>query len=82
MLSRAGHAQMCKALDMPALMATTNNPAVKAFGDRILAGRMAPKAVIWACMHQLAMLIFGVLRSGLPFDRRTVAVSHIADVAA
>jgi hypothetical protein len=43
---------------------------------------MAPKAVIWACMHKLTMLIFGVLRSGLPFDRRTVAVSHIVNVAA
>jgi hypothetical protein len=29
---------------------------------------LAPKAVVGACMHRLAMLIYGVLRSGQPFD--------------
>ncbi|WP_269629818.1 hypothetical protein [Pelomonas sp. BJYL3] len=27
-----------------------------------------PQAIIGACMHKMAMLIFGVLRSGRPFD--------------
>ena len=56
--------------------AASSNPVVKAFGDRLRAGGMAPKAVIGACMHKLAMLIFGVLRSGLPFDPR-IAVPRV-----
>ncbi len=70
MLSRAGHADMRRALYMPALVASRHNPAVKAFGDRLRNAGMAPKAVIGACMHKLAMLIYGVLRSGVPFDPR------------
>ncbi|WP_416136248.1 transposase [Aquabacterium sp. A7-Y] len=64
MISRAGHAQMRRALYMPALVASRHDPAVKAFGDRLRATGMAPKAVIGACMHKLAILIYGVLRSG------------------
>lgn len=67
-ISRAGHSLMRTALYMPAMVASKHNPAVKAFGDRLRAGGMAPKAVIGACMHKLAMLIYGVLRSGRPFD--------------
>jgi len=70
MLSRAGHAEMRRALYMPALVASKHNPAVKAFSDRLRCAGMAPKAVVGACMHKLAMLIYGVLRSGLPFDPR------------
>jgi len=70
MISRAGHGEMRRALYMPALVASRHNPAVKAFGDRLRAAGMAPNAVIGACMHKLAMLIYGVLRSGLPFDSR------------
>jgi transposase len=70
MLSRAGHSEMRRALYMPALVASRHNPAIKAFGDRLRANGMAPKAVIGACMHKLAMLIYGVLRSGMPFDPR------------
>ena len=66
--SRAGHGEMRKALYMPALVALRHNPLVKTFGERIKSTGLAPKAVVGACMHKLAMLIYGVLRSGLPFD--------------
>ena len=66
--SRAGHAAMRKALYMPALAALRHNPVAKAFGERIKLTGLAPKAVVGACMHKLAMLIYGVLRSGQPFD--------------
>jgi transposase len=41
---------------------------VKTFGERIKLIGLAPKAVVGACMHKLAMLIYGVLRSGQPVD--------------
>jgi Transposase IS116/IS110/IS902 family len=66
--SRTGHTAMRKALYMPALVALRHNPLVKTFGDRIKLTGLAPKAVVGACMHKLAMLIYGVLRSGQPFD--------------
>jgi len=68
MLNRKGHAQMRRALYMPALVAMRHNPVVQQFSSRLRASGMAPKAVIGACMHKLASLIFGVLRSGVPFD--------------
>ena len=67
-LSRAGHSEMRRALYMPALVALRHNPLVKTFGERIKLTGLAPKAVVGACMHKLAMLIYGVLRSGQPFD--------------
>jgi transposase len=70
MLSRAGHTQMRTALYMPARVASRHNPVVKAFGDRLRLAGLAPKAVVGACMHKLALLIYGVLRSGTPFDAR------------
>lgn len=75
MLSRAGHVQMRTALYMPALVASRHNPVVKAFGDRLRTAGLAPKAVVGACMHKLAMLIYGVLRSGVPFDPRIARLS-------
>jgi transposase len=68
MLSRTGHTAMRTALYMPAIVAMRHNLAVKAFGDRLRSHGMAPKAVIGACMHKLATLIFGVVHSGKPFD--------------
>ena len=59
---------MRKALYMPALVALRHNSVVMRFGERLKAKGHAPKSVIGACMHKMAMLIFGVLRSGKPFD--------------
>ena len=60
---------MRRALYMPALVARRHNAAVTVFGDRLREAGLAPKAVVvGACMHKLVMLIYGVLRSGKPFD--------------
>ena len=55
-------------VSLPALVALRYNPLVKIFGERMKLTGLAPKAVVGACMHKLAMLIYGVLRSGQPFD--------------
>jgi len=68
MMSRTGHAGMRTALYMPALVAQRHNPVVRRFAERLKTTGHAPKAIIGACMHKMAMLIFGVLRSGRPFD--------------
>lgn len=68
MMSRSGHADLRKALYMPGLVARRRNPVLKAFGDRLQAGGMAPKAVVGAVMRKLAHIIYGVIKSGQPFN--------------
>lgn len=68
MMSRTGHADLRRALYMPGLVARRHNPALKAFGDRLNAAGLAPKAVVGAVMRKLAHLIYGVINSGKPFE--------------
>jgi transposase len=68
MMSRTGHSAMRAALYMPALVARKHNPTLITFADRLTATGMAKKAVIGAVMHKLAHLIYGVIRTGKPFD--------------
>jgi transposase len=68
MLRRTGHAQLRNALYMPGLVALRHNAAIRQFGQRLRASGLAPKAVVGAAMRKLVHLIFGVLRSGRPFD--------------
>ncbi len=70
MLSRAGHKALRNALYMPGLVARRHNAALKAFGDRLSATGLAPKAVIGAIMRKLAHFIYGVIKSGKPFDMK------------
>ena len=68
MISRAGHAQLRRALYMPGLVARRHNPVLRAFGDRLRDAGLAPKAVVGAVMRKLVHLIYGVIKSGRPFD--------------
>ncbi|MBL0037597.1 MAG: hypothetical protein IPP36_01805 [Nitrosomonadales bacterium] len=53
---------------MPELVARRHNPALRAFGDRLSSTGLVPKAVAGAVMRKLAHLIYGVIKSGQPFD--------------
>lgn len=68
MMSRTGHAGLRRALYMPGLVARRHNPVLRAFGDRLSTTGLAPKAVVGAVMRKLAHLIYGVIKSGQPFD--------------
>lgn len=68
MLSRSGHEALRYALYMPGLVARRHNDAMRIFGDRLAERGLAPKAVIGAVMRKLAHLIYGVIKSGMPFD--------------
>jgi transposase len=67
-ISRSGHAGMRHCLYMPAMVALKHNPLVSVFGVRLKSAGLAPKAVIAACMHKLVLLIYGILKSGAPFN--------------
>lgn len=68
MMSRTGHKALRHALYMPGLVARRHNAVLKAFGDRLASSGLAPKAVIGAVMRKLAHFIYGVIKSGKPFD--------------
>ena len=67
-ISRVGHAYLRAALFMPAMVALRHNPTIKAFGERLGSNGMVRKAVVAASMHKLVHLLYGVVRSGTPFD--------------
>ncbi len=80
-LSKRGHAPVRKALYFPAMSAVRFNPAIKALYQRLLA-RGKPKMVaLAAAMRKLVHVIYGVLRSGQPFDPAHVSVRPIRPAA-
>ncbi|SFB39578.1 Transposase [Collimonas sp. OK607] len=68
MICRAGSTSMRAALYMPSLVACRHNPILRRFAERLSATGMAKKAVIGAVMHKMTHLIYGVVRTGKPFD--------------
>lgn len=67
-MSRSGSTSMRAALYMPGMVARRHNPLLHQFALRLAANGMAKKAVIGAVMHKLVHLIYGVIRTGKPFD--------------
>jgi len=68
MISRTGNNELRAALFMPSMSARQHNPNMKEFAERLRAGGMASKAVLVAVMHKLTHLIYGVVKTGKPFD--------------
>ena len=77
MLSRTGHAALRKALYMPGMVALRHNPVLQVFGARMKVNGLAPKAVVGAAMRKLVHLIYGVIKSGRPFDAK-IALQGLA----
>lgn len=68
MLCKTGSTSLRAALFMPSMVARRHNPILHQFAERLLANGMAKRAVISAVTHKLAHLIYGVVRTGKPFD--------------
>lgn len=67
-LSKVGHALLRKALYMPAMVTITRTAWGRAFRDRLAAAGKPPMVIICAMMRKLICVVFGVLKSGKPFD--------------
>ena len=67
-LSKTGNSNLRKALYMPAIVAKTCNPIIHSFCERLSKSGLQPMEVIGAAMRKLLHLVFGILKSGLPFD--------------
>lgn len=77
-ISKCGNASLRAALYFPAMVALRHNPVVRAFGERLRANGLAPKAVIVAAIRKLLHLIYGVLKSGCAFDPNYSTQASIA----
>lgn len=74
-LSKTGSSRIRKALYMPALSAIRYNPVIIAFRKRLLANGKSRMVIVGAIMRKLVHIIFGVLRSGRPFDPAIAAAA-------
>jgi transposase len=67
-LSKKGNSVIRKALYMPAIVARRYNPVIKEFADRLKKAGKPNMLIIGAVMRKLLHIIYGVLKSGMPFD--------------
>ena len=75
-LSKKDNAKLRAALYMPALSAKRSSPTFQAFADRLHDNGKSKMAIIGAVMHKLIRVIYGVLKSGKPFDQN-LYLSHL-----
>lgn len=71
-LSKMGRSQLRKAFFMPALVALRYNPILIEMKKRLTAAGKSKMAIVGAAMRKLVHLIYGVLKSGRPFDAEYV----------
>lgn len=67
-MAKTGNARLRKALYWPAIVAMTHNPAIHALKLRLQQAGKANMAIIGAAMRKLLHIVYGVLKSGLPFN--------------
>ncbi len=67
-LSKIGHARIRKALYMPAVVAMRHNPIIREFAEHLRQRGKHTMLIIGAVMRKLLHLVYGVLKSGKPFD--------------
>lgn len=67
-LAKTGNANLRKALYMPAIVAKKRNPIIHTFCARLSQSGLRPMQIIGAAMRKLLHLVFGVLKTGRPFD--------------
>jgi len=67
-ITKIGSAHLRRGLFMPAMTARMNNPLLKTFGDRLKKNGKKPKPIIIAIMRKLLHQIYGILKSGQPYN--------------
>jgi len=67
-LSKIGDSRLRKAFYMPAIVSKQYNPIIKDFCARLKTAGKSPMQIIGAAMRKLVHLIYGVLKSGKPFN--------------
>ncbi|EJX0634572.1 IS110 family transposase [Salmonella enterica] len=69
-ISKKGNIELRKALYMPAVAALTHNSVFIAFKKRLQQNGKSGKSIVCAGMKKLLQIMYGVLKSGVPFDEK------------
>lgn len=69
-MSKTGRSRLRQCLYLPSVTARSCNPIIQVFCSRLLKNGKAPMKVVGAAMRKMLHIIFGVLKSGKPFDER------------
>lgn len=67
-ITKVGSANLRRALFMPAMNARVFNPLLQTFGNRLRDNGKKPKQIIIAIMRKLIHQIYGILKSGEPYN--------------
>jgi transposase len=67
-IGKSGRSRLRKALYMCAVGASTHDPAMRAFAQRLRQRGKPAKVVLTAVMRQLLHLVYGILKSESPYD--------------
>lgn len=67
-ITKIGSAYLRRGLFMPAMTARVYNPLLKTFADRLKANGKKPKSIIIAIMRKLIHQIYGIIKSGQPYN--------------
>lgn len=67
-ISRMGSARLRAGLYMPAISAIGHNPAIREQAQRLRERGKAGKQIVCAAIRKLLGIVYGVLKSGQPFD--------------
>jgi transposase len=67
-ICKIGNSRLRKALYMPALVAIRHNPIISIFYNRLKEKGKKGKVIVCAVMRKLVHIIFGILKSGMPFN--------------
>ncbi|MBI5237333.1 MAG: IS110 family transposase [Deltaproteobacteria bacterium] len=67
-ICKIGNARLRKGFYMPALVATKYNPIISNFYRRLIESGKNGKAAVCAAMRKLVHIIYGVLKTGKPFN--------------
>jgi transposase len=67
-ISKQGRSELRACLYMPAIVAMTHNPVVRALKERLQKRQLPTMAIVVACMRKLLHIVYGVLKSQRPFD--------------
>lgn len=77
-ISKTGNAHLRKLLFLSAISAKQWNPIVKEFCDRLIQNGLSAMEAVCAAMRKLLHLVYGVLKSGKPFDPDYLKNTQIA----
>jgi transposase len=69
-IAKLGNARLRKALYFPAIVAIQHNPVIAAFAKQLRSRGKHNMTIIVAVMRKLVHFIYGVLKSGTPFQTR------------